>query len=205
MKKHISGFTLIELLVVVAIIGILISLSFPVMSRVQESARRSAARMDAQSIVTAVNQYHSEYRRLPLTPDIHSYQGDEDEPPNLSDNQLKAIFAILQGGNVSNLNPRETQFLHLQEGRRIGHFMDTWSQGYRIEDHADNRLYEMLFDHNLNGRIIVGEPDDWKVIVTGQLVVVRSAGPNRRIDRVTDENFDDVYSIDVEQIERSQR
>ncbi len=243
MKKHILGFTLIELLVVVAIIGILISLSFPVMSRVQESARRAAARSDMSSIVNAVNQYHSEYRRLPLTPDVHKarhtgavscsltgltvnvstdrldlpgagWHHQEDGVPDRGHREMaKIVISALQGGNefeglITNLNPRETQFLHLQEGRPIGHFMDPWSKGYKIEDHPHNRQYSMIFDHNLNGRIAIAEFEG--IIsghrVTGELIVARCAGPNRKIEvPLDDHDFDDIYSIDVEQILRSER
>jgi len=49
------GFTLIELLVVVAIIGILVSLAFPVISSVRNSAKVAAAKADMANVENAVD------------------------------------------------------------------------------------------------------------------------------------------------------
>ncbi len=75
MKRKKTGFTLVELLIVMAIIGILIAISFPVLNKVKESARTTAARLDMQSIITAVEQYKAEYRRMPIPDIFHVYDG----------------------------------------------------------------------------------------------------------------------------------
>lgn len=66
-----KAFTLIELLVVVAIIGILVSLLFPVIGSVRESAKKAAAKADMSSIETAVDAYFAEYRRMPFADAFH--------------------------------------------------------------------------------------------------------------------------------------
>ncbi len=61
MKERRAGFTLIEILVVVAIIGILISIILPVLSRVRDQAKvtRTKALMDVLSI--ACDLYYNDW------------------------------------------------------------------------------------------------------------------------------------------------
>ncbi len=229
------GFTLIELLVVVAIVGILISLAFPVLSRVQHSAKVSAARMDIKSIEVAIGQYYSEYRRLPIPGAFHSTghhnwrgisyhsdwqglnipgggwhhgMGSSTRETESSWRLALLTLSTLQGGNefegqVTGLNPRESQFLNIQEGRPLGHFMDPWSKGTSVFEDRDNMLYGLILDHNLNGRIVLWETQrvDPSIVIENRLASARSPGPNRMIEaRVDDPNYDDVYPPDVEKL-----
>ena len=61
------GFTLIELLVVIAIIGILAAMLLTVLPRVFESGQKTKARLEAQAIATAIEQYDSAYGRFPVS------------------------------------------------------------------------------------------------------------------------------------------
>ena len=60
-------FTLIELLVVIAIIAILAGLIFPALNTVRNSARRSKANTECQSLYTAIVAYESEYSCWPVS------------------------------------------------------------------------------------------------------------------------------------------
>lgn len=55
--KAVNGFTLIELLVVVAIIGILVSLLLPSLSRARESGKRAVCRNNLSQIGKTINIY----------------------------------------------------------------------------------------------------------------------------------------------------
>ncbi len=61
------GFTLIELLVVIAIIAILASMLLPVISLVQKSAQKTKAKLEISQIGAAIQQYESQYSRLPVS------------------------------------------------------------------------------------------------------------------------------------------
>jgi len=208
-----KAFTLIELLVVVAIIGILISLLLPVIGSVKESARRGAAKADMQLIETAVDQYYAEYRRMPISDDLH--QKDESEfwdtesPVAEMEDELRDAttnaFATLQGSN-KDLNPREEQFLEQQAGRPFGYFLDPWSNGLEIDAGSENRLYRLLLDHNLDEVIsienLTGEEGEEDAQIEGKRAVVHSCGSNREINEVDDDDFDDLYNLDVVKILR---
>ena len=62
-----AGFTLIELLVVIAIIGILAAMLLAVLPGVTNATKRTKAKLEAQSIATAIEQYDSAYGRFPVS------------------------------------------------------------------------------------------------------------------------------------------
>ena len=75
MKEKITtkpGFTLIELLVVIAIIGILAAMLLAVLPSVTGASKKTKAKLEAQAIATAVEQYDSAYGRLPISAALQS-------------------------------------------------------------------------------------------------------------------------------------
>ncbi len=134
-----SGFTLIELLVVISIIAILLTLLFPGANAAFEMVRRTQAKNDATQIAMAINQYLSEYGKLPTSgSDDVSESGNSD-----------ALMKILSGqDNVE--NPREIVFLEVPKAKagkngRVngeGTYKDSWGRDYLISMDAnyDNRL-----------------------------------------------------------------
>jgi len=60
------GFTLIELLVVIAIIAILAAMLLPVINISVTQAKKTKARLEVNQIANAVEQYQSQYSRMPV-------------------------------------------------------------------------------------------------------------------------------------------
>jgi prepilin-type N-terminal cleavage/methylation domain-containing protein len=66
-QRQPRAFTLIELLVVIAIIAILAAMILPAIQGVQKSVKVNKAKLEMGNIITAIQSYHSQYSRYPVS------------------------------------------------------------------------------------------------------------------------------------------
>jgi len=144
LRNAIQGFTLIELLVVIAILAILMSLLFPAMQSVMDTARRASAQNDVVQIANAVVMYETEYGRLP--PENTVVGGN-------------LLNALINEGAATN-NPRRVRFLDAQNFRRNrGGVADAGSDGARYLDPWEGE-YKIAMNTDYENSISVGGGDD---------------------------------------------
>jgi len=141
-----KGFTLIELLVVIAIIAVLAAAGFAGGTAAMNKAKKLSAQAAATSVVTAIDQFYSEYSSLPgvtgaLTTD--SVEGVK-------------LLNILASREISTTieNERKIRFLTLKEaknGTRDGVVYD--SAGNQITGLFDpwGRPYNIVLDNGSGG------------------------------------------------------
>lgn len=105
-----QGFTLIELLVVITIVAVLAAMSFAGVNSALKKAKITQGRVAATNVAQAVNQFYSEYSRLPeLTGDLRTDSG--------GGVQLLQILLAEEGGGSDVENSRGINFLSVQEGK----------------------------------------------------------------------------------------
>jgi prepilin-type N-terminal cleavage/methylation domain-containing protein len=129
------AFTLIELLVVISLIAILTSLVFSAFKGVTTRARNLEALTAIKAVTTSIQNYSSDYHRMPSRSD-----GNE-EPVELSAGS--PLLKVLLGDDESRLNPKHVAFLSDPKIGRNGagglvgtdgnlSLVDPWGTPYRI-------------------------------------------------------------------------
>lgn len=149
MKKQ--GFTLIELLVVIAIIAVLAGLMVPVATRGTSGAKKKKAQLEVNSLVVAVNQFHSDHHYMPTT---DSKKLGKDQWVQTSD---KGWIEVVQGDNAMKKNYLGAK---LDDS---GEMLDPWGNAYWVG-----------MDRDLNGRVDSKAGDK----VAMEQVVAISCGPD---------------------------
>ncbi|MGJ8635008.1 MAG: prepilin-type N-terminal cleavage/methylation domain-containing protein [Luteolibacter sp.] len=109
-----QGFTLVELLVVIAIIAVLAAAGFAAGNAALQKARQVSAQAAATSIVTAVDQFYTEYSALP------DPSGDSTEDVAIDSDTTNGatLLQILMGKETpADQNDRSINFLSLPEAK----------------------------------------------------------------------------------------
>lgn len=105
-----GGFTLIELLTVVAIIAVLVAGSVGAYGKIVESVRKKDAEAMAQTITSAVEQFYTEYSRLPR-PESGSGQAADIEAETSHSDGLITVLIGKEGQSDDKQNTRDFDFL----------------------------------------------------------------------------------------------
>ncbi len=141
-----SGFTLIELLVVIGIIAILASLAFPVTQAVLQRAYKLKAQAMVKDLQVAINNYITEYNRLPQ-------QGQAEAP--MPTDQSSPLIGILMGEATgqNSLNPRGIVFLNANMAKNNrGGLIDSGGSQLSLVDQWGNP-YQVLMDGNYDNKV----------------------------------------------------
>lgn len=143
------GFTLIELLIVIGIIGILISLLFPAVRGVIESARRQQTRQACKAIETAVKAYYNDYGRYPLQGTLSAALNSQ---PHTYTSNYSQLINILRGLDTTH-NPRAIAYLDVPQGAlsASGLFVDPWDQTFGVTADWGNANSLTLFGQAWSG------------------------------------------------------
>jgi prepilin-type N-terminal cleavage/methylation domain-containing protein len=156
-----KGFTLIELLVVVGIIGLLMAILLPAVNKMMQKAEVATAKTDLSRIVSAWEQYYSEYGLWPVAGSNqrlffpHAFQQPAAEGTEGMEMTV-AVMTNIMYPNVSlvgsqfnthpvrtNFNPRGIVFMKYDtESLASGGMVDPWGGTYRF-----------LFDLNKDGKV----------------------------------------------------
>lgn len=150
-----SAFTLMELLVVMAIIAILTALMIPGSRKVMENVKKNRAHHTAMNLKNAIHTYHTEYRRLPVSPSLAA----EKEIHLVSNRELMDVLCASPAETGKNgLNTRKIVFFTDRTARPMGN--GKYHSGVRIDSDGSAELYDpwgqnyyVVLDGDGNGRL----------------------------------------------------
>lgn len=140
------AFTLIEMLVVITIVGILAALVGTAATSVIRNAKKVKTKAALKDIVLGIQNYRTEYNKLPLPPGHTS----EDAIPL---DQGSTILKILLGGNDSKMNPREIRFIEPPMGKDGAGGLSGTEGNYSLTD-SWGTPYEVMLDANYDNKIL---------------------------------------------------
>lgn len=106
LSKKRNGFTLVELLVVVAIIGVLIGITFPAVQTIRNSARRAVCQNNLRQLALATKTYESNKLKLPPCDSGNGASFLVSLLPELEQEYLAELFQLpLSSGTEEFTNP----------------------------------------------------------------------------------------------------
>lgn len=143
-----SGFTLIEMLVVITLIAILTSLSFSAYKGVMTRARNLDAASTCRSLVSAIQNYASDYHRMPA-------RSTSDETP-IDLDAGSPLLKVLLGDDVDRLNPRRVTYFEPKIGKNGAGGLVGKEDAFALTD-AWGTPYRVIMDTNWDQR--VNNPD----------------------------------------------
>ena len=157
MKRHsIShragrGFTLIELLVSISIVALLVTGAFQAFGFVMERARKADAQQTCKTIANAVEQFQSEYQRLPEPTSFN--KGSDTES---STDAAEGLVKILKGLDELQ-NPRKQDFLgdikqaSYKDGKPMGGLVEEGEEMSLVDPWGG--YYKVRLDHDYSEKV----------------------------------------------------
>ena len=179
-------FTLVELLVVIVILGILMAILLPTISKAKEKAKIAKARSEIMSLKTAITMYETNYGVLPVPPD-----STPNDPPDSNvhdDEDYDELIGLLSKTGVDKDagNPRGIKMLDVS---RPGVFQDPWKHDYQIVIDDD-------YDGNIHASNIPGVSESLGIPSS---IVIWSMGPDGNDHSINTDlsNLDNIYSMET--------
>ncbi len=176
-----SGFTLIELLVTISIVALLVVSAFGAFGFVMENARKTDARNTCMAVSNAVDQFQSEYHRLP-EPTSYSKGSDTSSSTDAAENLVK----ILKGLDELQ-NPRRQDFLGdikaaaFKDGKPAGGLVEEGEEMFLVDPWSG--YYFARLDHDYDEKI--ENPNDKETSAGGsaelrkQIIVWTEGNPKK--------------------------
>lgn len=162
-QRHARGFTFIEILTVVAILGILASLLFPLIGRVQQNAKKAKTRVQFSQWGAAIEAFRQEYGFYPNFSAISSNLID-------TNNDTEVFVQTLSGRRVDGTliasgTPGDPGYA-AGNTKKIGFY--SFGEGDlskevppRLQDGFGNTEIVVLLDRDYDGMVRVGTPGDY--------------------------------------------
>jgi prepilin-type N-terminal cleavage/methylation domain-containing protein len=166
-----SGFTLVELLVVISIIVVLAAMSFGAANMAINKSKKLQSSNDAMGLQTALNNYYSEYSKLPE----FGMSGDEAQTDGQSGSELLTILLGKEEVTDDMQNKKQITFLNakVNKNKKKGGLIysnggsgatpeglyDAWGNPFylKFDDDFDQEITDPLEQGNIirNKQVIV--------------------------------------------------